>query len=475
MMGKKTKWFIIPCAALGLTLGSALVSYAATGWAEENGEWVYYQKDGSKAADVFAKSGSNWFYLDSDGTMAKSQLIEKDDNYYYVNSAGAMVTNEWREIENEDAGGDEPDTYWYYLQSNGKAVKKSGSSDNVKFVTLPNASGQGRYAFDEEGRMLFGWIDENGEMLTDEDAWKSGMYYCGENGDGRMATGWQYITAENDEDTERDGDGYWFYFATNGKKTKDNDNKKINGRKYRFDENGAAFEWYNDPGTASGSNAVNKFYSSEDQCWMSTGWFKAIPNEDIDPEGYDDGDEHWYYADSSGDLAMAEIKKINGQSYGFDQYGKMLHGLYKIEFEENGKTIRTAEEIESFDDLPDEDEEGVFVYYFADSPKEGAMKTGTVTIELDGDKYAYSFQKSGSRKGAGIDGIDGDSIYVKGRRIDAEEGTKYQPFTYKDETYLISTSGKLMKNKKNIKDSDDTYYKTNNKGIIVESGSEKLD
>ena len=144
---------------------------------------------------------------------------------------------------------------------------------------------------------------------------------------------------------------------------------------------------------------------------MSTGWFKAIPNEDIDPEGYDDGDEHWYYADSSGDLAMAEIKKINGQSYGFDQYGKMLHGLYKIEFEENGKTIRTAEEIESFDDLPDEDEEGVFVYYFADSPKEGAMKTGTVTIELDGDKYAYSFQKSGSRKGAGIDGIDGDSIY----------------------------------------------------------------
>ena len=476
MMGKKTKWFIIPCAALGLTLGSALVSYAATGWAEENGEWVYYQKDGSKAADVFAKSGSNWFYLDSDGTMAKSQLIEKDDNYYYVNSAGAMVTNEWREIENEDAGGDEPDTYWYYLQSNGKAVKKSGSSDNVKFVTLPNASGQGRYAFDEEGRMLFGWIDENGEMLTDEDAWKSGMYYCGENGDGRMATGWQYITAENDEDTERDGDGYWFYFATNGKKTKDNDNKKINGRKYRFDENGAAhFQWYNDPGTASGSNAVNKFYSSEDQCWMSTGWFKAIPNEDIDPEGYDDGDEHWYYADSSGDLAMAEIKKINGQSYGFDQYGKMLHGLYKIEFEENGKTIRTAEEIESFDDLPDEDEEGVFVYYFADSPKEGAMKTGTVTIELDGDKYAYSFQKSGSRKGAGIDGIDGDSIYVKGRRIDAEEGTKYQPFTYKDETYLISTSGKLMKNKKNIKDSDDTYYKTNNKGIIVDSGSEKLD
>lgn len=41
--------------------------------------------------------------------------------------------------------------------------------------------------------------------------------------------------------------------------------------------------------------------------------------------------------------------------------------------------------------------------------------------------------------------------------------------TYKDETYLVSTAGKLMKNKKNIKDSDDVYYKTDSKGRIVDS------
>ena len=28
------------------------------------------------------------------------------------------------------------------------------------------------------------------------------------------------------------------------------------------------------------------------------------------------------------------------------------------------------------------------------------MKTGTVTMEIDGDKYYYSFEKSGSKKGA---------------------------------------------------------------------------
>lgn len=377
---------------MALTMGSALVSFAATGWAEENGEWVYYNNDGSKATDVFKKSGNNWFYLDSDGIMAKNQLIEDDDNYFYVNSAGAMVTNQWRSIENEDSGSDEPDEWWYYFQSNGKAVKKSGSSDNVKFVTLPTSTGQAKFTFDDEGHMLYGWIDESGEMLTDDDAWKSGMYYCSDNGDGRMATGWKYIPAVNDEDDDREGDGYWFYFSTNGKKTVDNDSKKI-----------------------------------------------------------------------------------NGQYYGFDVNGKMLQGLYRIEFEANGKTIRSAEEIEDVDEIPDEDEDGVFVYYFGDSPKEGAMKTGTMTMEIDGDKYYYSFEKSGSKKGAGTDGIDGDSIYVKGRRLEAEEGTKYQPVTYKDETYLISTSGKLVKNKKNVKDSDDVYYKTDSKGRIVDSGTEKLD
>ena len=377
---------------MALTMGSALVSFAATGWAEENGEWVYYNNDGSKATDVFKKSGNNWFYLDSDGIMAKNQLIEDDDNYFYVNSAGAMVTNQWRSIENEDSGSDEPDEWWYYFQSNGKAVKKSGSSDNVKFVTLPTSTGQAKFTFDDEGHMLYGWIDESGEMLPDDDAWKSGMYYCSDNGDGRMATGWKYIPAVNDEDDDREGDGYWFYFSTNGKKTVDNDSKKI-----------------------------------------------------------------------------------NGQYYGFDVNGKMLQGLYRIEFEANGKTIRSAEEIEDVDEIPDEDEDGVFVYYFGDSPKEGAMKTGTMTMEIDGDKYYYSFEKSGSKKGAGTDGIDGDSIYVKGRRLEAEEGTKYQPVTYKDETYLISTSGKLVKNKKNVKDSDDVYYKTDSKGRIVDSGTEKPD
>ena len=41
-MKRQAKWFLIPCAAMALTLGSALVSFAATGWVEENGEWSLF-------------------------------------------------------------------------------------------------------------------------------------------------------------------------------------------------------------------------------------------------------------------------------------------------------------------------------------------------------------------------------------------------------------------------------------------------
>ena len=105
-------------------------------------------------------------------------------------------------------------------------------------------------------------------------------------------------------------------------------------------------------------------------------------------------------------------------------------------------------------------DEDVYVYYFGDSPKEGAMETGTCTLEIDGEDYYYKFISSGSKKGAGVNEIDDDCIYIQGRRVEAEDGSKYEPYEYDGKVYLISTSGKIMKNKTNIKDADDTYYCT---------------
>ena len=56
------------------------------------------------------------------------------------------------------------------------------------------------------------------------------------------------------------------------------------------------------------------------------------------------------------------------------------------------------------------------------------MKTGTCTLEIDGEKYYYKFITSGSRKVEGVNEIDDDCIYIQGRRMEAEEVCKYEPF-----------------------------------------------
>lgn len=366
------KLFLVPCLIMAVSAGSAFVSLAAAGWTKENGTWVYYDKNGSKAENVLKKSGDQWYYLDENGKMATNRLVEVNEDFYYVNKDGIVVTNEWRSVPNDSPSDGEPDEWWYYFQGNGKAVKKPSGTDKPKLVTLPAKSGTAKYIFDENGRMMSGWINENGEMLTDtSDNWKSGIYYAGDNSDGKVVTGWKYLTAENDEDTNREGDGYWFYFKSNGKKIADADNKIIDGKKYRFNEFGAAqFEWYNKPSTstssnASPSNAANRYYNKEEQTWLATGWFKTVPSESIDEEAHNNEEAHWFYADKKGDLIKAQIKSIGGQKYGFDTNGKMLHGLYKITFEEDGKTIASAEKIENESDIPKEDEKGIWVYHLS--------------------------------------------------------------------------------------------------------------
>ena len=112
-------------------------------------------------------------------------LIEDGDNYYYVDVNGVMAANQWVAIDNEEAGqDDEPEHYWYYFQANGKAYKQGDNSD----VALKTINGK-KYAFDDEGKMLYGWVAaDNAERVddTDGDAFKEGDYYFGGEDDGAM-------------------------------------------------------------------------------------------------------------------------------------------------------------------------------------------------------------------------------------------------------------------------------------------------
>ena len=480
-MKKQTKLVAVLSTAALLAIGASMTSFAATGWAEEDGTWVYYDRNGDKVTDKWAKSGNNWYYLDSDGEMAVDTLIEDGDNYYYVDVNGVMAANQWVAIDNEDAGeDDEPEHYWYYFQANGKAYKQGDAGK----VSLKTINGK-KYAFDEEGKMLYGWVNENtAERIdnTDGDAFtQDATYYFGGEDDGAMTTGWLLIDVTYDAATE---DSYkyiapafnddedqtrWFYFKSNGKMVKaDNEgetkDKTINGKKYAFDHNGAMVaEWSLDQkdakkasdsekralvGEATASNAWTgngkyaeyskawKYFNSvEDGARVSKGWFKVVAAEYLNSSKYDDDEDAWYYADGSGNLYAGEFKTINGKKYAFRNDGRMLSGLKFIKDDGNGyfDDVRADDDDNhAFDDeekFLDEardfyEAEGYKCYYFGGG-EDGAMRTGKTSLTFDGENTNFYFEKSGGKKGAGVTGEKDDKLYQSGMLLKADTDDKY--------------------------------------------------
>ena len=113
--------------------------------------------------------------------MLTNQLVEDGDNYYYVDANGAMVKNTWVAIAADENEEEDVDYRWYYFGSSGKAYKDStGKTINGK-----------KYGFDEEGKMLFGFVDANGASInTEDDAILNCTYYYGTNDDGARHSGW---------------------------------------------------------------------------------------------------------------------------------------------------------------------------------------------------------------------------------------------------------------------------------------------
>ena len=469
-MKKQTKLVAVLSTAALLAIGASMTSFAATGWAEEDGTWVYYDRNGDKVTDKWAKSGNNWYYLDSNGEMAVDTLIEDGDNYYYVDVNGVMAANQWVAIDNEDAGqDDEPEHYWYYFQANGKAYKQGDNSD----VALKTINGK-KYAFDDEGKMLYGWVAaDNAERIddTDGDAFKDGVYYFGGEDDGAMTTGWLLMDITYDEATndyeiapafnDDEDQSRWFYFKSNGKKvysssTDETKDKTINGKKYTFDQYGTMVaEWSLDKEKASSNLATSNFADAEKagknakyaQAWryfnsvedgsrVSKGWFKVVPAEYLNSTKYNDDEDSWYYADGSGNLYAGEFKTIKGKKYAFRQDGRMISGLKFIKKDTNGNiTDVKADDDDNYNFDTEDDfiknatgyyaQNGYDCYYFGGG-EDGAMKTNKTSITIDGDSFNFYFEKSGSKKGAGLTGEKDDKYYLAGMLVKAGSDEKYQ-------------------------------------------------
>ena len=485
-MRKQTKVVAVASAAALLAIGASMTSFAATGWVEEDGTWYFYDNDGNRVEDAWKKSGENWYWLDSEegGAMAMEKIVEDDDDIYYVDANGVMVRNTWVKVVNEEQDDDDDpaEYHYYYMQSNGKAYK-APDTGKTRFRTIDGK----KYAFDADGIMLYGWVNDSSERASDEDDWASNdfVYYLGTWEEGDMKTNWQKIRvhdANEDDDME-----YYFNFKSNGKK-RYNDaptekaikEEKINGQRYGFDERGVmTYQWTlaTDPDTGKTATAASTsnwryFNSPEDGARVTKDWFRVIaPSNDNDNtfisdygvsfanEDADDENERWYYSDGDGKIVSGQIRKIKGKYYAFrpendggtGKAGAMLSGLVLMKVDTRDGTIveviDDGVDSDELDDLMDNDKsaeivakyqtaiddinnnEIVSLYYFGDELTDGSMRTGATTVTLDGKTYHFMFSKTGGveGKGRGLTGIDDSKyIYKMGCRIEADKDDKYQ-------------------------------------------------
>ena len=367
----------------------------------------------------------------------------------------------------------------YYFGSTGKAYRKSnGKTINGK-----------KYGFDEDGKMLFGYVEENSYNIIndDEDPILNATYYYGTNEDGARHAGWLQYT---DALVDKDEDYYWFYFNTSNGKKVTAQTKNINGKKYTFDNDGImGFKW----ATASfGDTTGTAWYGKlEDGALAKNQWIwnKPYGAEDgatLDSTISDNDDEtqRWFRTDASGKLVKGQTKKINSKWYAFDEDGVMRTGLLRLKKANgidwsaavSGATVSadpdnadmcydmdtvTGDVIKS---VTDADKASALHYFSEDEEKDGSMKTGTLKIELADDEYTFCFTKT---TGAAKHGYDSSSKKIYNNGILEKAGDdKYKVVVNPGATaenkqsnkYLVGSTGSVVTSVNKYKDANDKYY-----------------
>ena len=460
-MRKQTKLVAVLSAAALLAVGASMTSFA--GWEkDEDGIWHYYDSDDNMVEDEWRKDGSKWFYLDEDGNMLTDSWV---DDEYYVGSDGAMLKNAWiKTTPDEDISDpDEDGDHWYYFDSKGKKVTDDSKKINGK-----------TYYFDEDGKMLDGWHEENGDV-----------YYLGGEDEGwRAENQWLWLEKPGDPDEDDDeeqildcadddncDDEGWYWFGSNGKMYKDEGKKKVNGRYYMFNEHGQMlYEWINGSKVkpADGSTPSNAeldgnatpsssnigqmlYYNVVEEGWRGNGWYEIDGAEDVGT----DGDTDWYYIDD-GEVKYADGGENDVATY--DDDGKVYVAKIKVDSSKGKKYFAFNEKGQMQTGLQYIREDGGF-YYFDEN---GYMQDGKISdVECDDDSYNFYFNTKNGKNGQGYTGEKDNYLYFNGKRLEADDD--YRLYYLNGDIYLVNNKGKVQSSK-----SDNKKYDIENRGIEAE-------
>ena len=495
-MRKQTKLVAALSATALLAIGASAVSFAA-GWNNTTGNWQYLDNEGNPIADAWRKSGDYWFYLGSDGNMATNQAVSYNEDFYYVNQDGAMVTNQWVafDVESDDSNADHR---WMYFGADGKAYRARKDSLNNSDIKTINGK---KYLFDMDGYMLFGWLGGEAQLKLNDDAWndENTKYYYGGFDDGSAQHGWVQLTVnDNGEDTTA-----WFYFDNDGKVTR-NAKKTINGATYYFGKDGRMIEdWSTNKKVGSSPSAFQEAKASDSYVYVNgdggarkNQWIWAVPTKDLDEDDYNDDNASWWWADASGKIVKNTVKKIRGKVYAFDEIGRMLSGL-QIDQGASGFTSKVGSQSISNMDGTAFAAASISnpIYFFSsDYAKDGSRKTGYQKVDFDDDTYQMYFNNNGKAgenyvskikkfvaNGVVLAANNDDSNFAGIKVLsDAKtlDRTGGDIVTYDVSQMvgrvLVNTAGTVQMRKTNIKDANDIYYLTDDKGVIKYAGDKKL-
>jgi len=480
---------IMAAAAFTLSVGFSAFLFLGTaqaeeGWSMTDEEWRYYDKEDQPVTLTWKKSKDYWYYLSAEGTILKNSVFRVNDVHYYVDDEGKMVENTWLFVDSGNASDDEFEEGWYYFGADGKGYRRKNNSYKKNI-------GDGTYIFDEDGKMLSGWFDQDGNVLENsDDPFVEGVYYARE--DGRLLTGeWLDYggigegVGGSDLDSDVAGRNYtdydkmWIYFETNAKKVKSSGErlkqKNIDGNLYGFDENGVMIPWWSKVATVSNADKSNpisdvpaKYYSGYDGgVLLKNCWFWMYPSENLDEDDYNDEESSWWHTNSDGEVYRNRIRKINGRTYAFDGIGRMQTGFVLFD----GKSEFVARY--GMDDWRSEDfiqgniygiEKADLYLFSPDELNDGSMQTGKdILVELDDGVFTFGFAANGKALG-NLNQLQkkDKAYYINGIRLEADEEYGYGVVAVEeeDETYyqVVNTNGKIVDGKKKVvKDKNGCY------------------
>lgn len=343
------------------------------------------------------------------------------------------LAGSWVKIEEEKGEG-----YWVRLDEHGDRLKSTSHVEDGK-----------RYFFDEDGKMLYGWISREGESVDDKagDGYRTGgVYYCGDKDDGHAAIGWKLIEIDS-EDQGREK--RWFYFQENGRKVASSSiTETEHGNRYRY-----SFDEY---GVMISSKWLN---AGSDPELINGKWLQHTPKDSRDPNGGDT--PRWYYQRPDGALIKNKIQEIDGKAYLFDETGIMRTGLVLVK--ESRTYMNTVLNYEdgiwcSADEIMEQEEEYDLMYFDEES---GARKEGRIRLELSDAVYLFAFKSNGKAARGPYNGY----LYQNGILQSADPDRTYEIKTVDGKDFLVNTDGKIQK-QGNYKNKDGSQWQ-------VESGSAK--